>query len=306
MTTAQRDAISNPVDGLVVFNTTTNCLEFFIGSLWQAIGCGCAAAPASPTAGAHTSSPYQIIWDWNVAPTAGGYKWNTSNDYSMAIDLGNVTTYTQTGLTCNTSNTIYVWAYNACGNSTVLTLTQTTTGCPFVCGSVLTDSRDSQEYSTVQIGAQCWIAENLNYVAANSWCYADNSSNCTTYGRLYTWQAALSACPSGWHLPSDAEWTTLTTDLGGEPVAGGKMKSTTGWNSPNTDATNESGFSGLPGGARYDNGTFNAVGDDGIWWSSTENQATNAWYRNLNYGNGTADRNFSGKSFGFSCRCLRD
>jgi uncharacterized protein (TIGR02145 family) len=108
-------------------------------------------------------------------------------------------------------------------------------------------------------------------------------------------------------VPTDAEWTTLTSFLGGETVAGGKMKSTTGWNAPNTAATNESGFSGLPGGYRYLNdGGFSGVGNFGYWWSSTESSTTNAWARDLVYASGSAYRLGYNKRYGFSVRCLRD
>jgi uncharacterized protein (TIGR02145 family) len=99
--------------------------------------------------------------------------------------------------------------------------------------TTFTDPRDGQTYNIVQIGNQTWFAENLNYATGNSWCYDNNDSNCNIYGRLYDWQTALTACPSGWHLPSDAEWTVLTDYLGGDTVAGLKMKNTTGWNDYN-------------------------------------------------------------------------
>ena len=177
------------------------------------------------------------------------------------------------------------------------------------CGDLtsFTDPRDGQVYPVVQIGDQCWFAENLNYSTGNSWCYDDYPNNCNTYGRLYDWQTALTACPDGWHLPSDAEWTQLTDYLGGSNVAGGKMKSTSSlWLSPNTGATNSSGFSGLPGGSYNGNGNFINVSFNGIWWSSTESTLS-AWSRRLNYGNVSVSRNnvFS-ETNGFSCRCLKD
>jgi uncharacterized protein (TIGR02145 family) len=109
-------------------------------------------------------------------------------------------------------------------------------------------------------------------------------------------------------VPSDTEWTTLENYLGGASVAGGKLKSTsTLWTTPNTEATNESGFSGLPGGYRYSNGTYNDVGDYGAWWSSTENSTTNARYQYLFYSLGSSLRKFDYyKQGGFSVRCLRD
>jgi uncharacterized protein (TIGR02145 family) len=190
---------------------------------------------------------------------------------------------------------------------------------------------DGNIYSTVLIGNQWWMAENLKaaYFADGSeipnetsnvawinlsspaWCnYENSASNDITYGKLYNWFTVASpqnVCPAGWHVPTDAEWTILIDYLGGQNVAGGKMKSTTGWNAPNTAATNESGFSGLPGGFRYNlNGFFDAVGIFGYWWSSTESSTTNVWYRNLFYGNDDAGRTNNNKQNGFSVRCLKD
>jgi len=157
--------------------------------------------------------------------------------------------------------------------------------------------------------------------------YANDStatpSNRTKYGYLYNWYAAkgiyttgniastdtLNICPSGWHVPTDADWTTLTTELGGESVAGGKMKSvgTSFWNSPNTEATNSSGFSVLPGGYRYSDGSFDYVSNYAFFWSATEFDFVNvAWYRGLYYNDGYVDRNGDYKSVGASVRCLRD
>ena len=125
----------------------------------------------------------------------------------------------------------------------------------------------------------------------------------------YTTTAGVQGiCPTGWHLPTDAEWTALTTYLGGESVAGGKMKETgtMRWNSPNTGATNSNGFSGLPGGYRNAGESFYGLGDNGDFWSSSEGSATSAWTRHLNYTNANVGRATNGKGFGFSVRCLRD
>ncbi len=188
-------------------------------------------------------------------------------------------------------------------------------------------------YKTIVIGTQEWMAENLKStiyrngdpianitnatqwtgLTTGAWCHYNNSSsNECPYGKLYNWYAVVdprNVCPTGWHVPTDAEWITLANFLGGEAVAGGKMKSTGTqyWLSPNTSATNESGFSGLPGGGRYnDSGNFYTVGTNGSWWSSTESSTTNAWYRYLGYTNGTAYRSTNSKQSGFSVRCLRD
>jgi uncharacterized protein (TIGR02145 family) len=194
--------------------------------------------------------------------------------------------------------------------------------------------------TSVTIGTQVWATVNLNVttysdgtpipqvtdpaawaaLTTGAWCYYSNLfANRNTYGKLYNWYAVAGIhdtdaatpnkilAPTGWHIPTDAEWTTLTTTLGGESVAGGAMKATTLWNSPNTVATNISGFTGLPGGYRvYFNGTFSNVGVYGYWWSSSEADTTSAWNRNLFAYSGYAYINYNDKSYGFSVRCLRD
>jgi uncharacterized protein (TIGR02145 family) len=143
------------------------------------------------------------------------------------------------------------------------------------------------------------------------WAYNDNESNATTYGRLYTWYAVTDTrglCPTGWHVPTDAEWTTLTDYLGGSNVAGGKLKEagTTHWFSPNTSADNSSGWTALPGGYRDYDGSFHLMGSSGSWWSATELDATFAWYRYLSYVYGDASRAYIYEYYGSSVRCLGD
>lgn len=177
----------------------------------------------------------------------------------------------------------------------------------FLCGDPLVDTRDGQTYSTVEIGTQCWMAENLNYNAGNgSWVYGNNPANAEIYGRLYNWETANNVCPTGWHLPNDAEWTVLSSYLGGD--AGGKMKETgtIHWSSPNTGATNESGFTALPGGYYESNGNFYWLGGIGHWWSATEYNSTGAWGRYLYYNRDGLRRNDGDKVYGFSVRCIKD
>jgi uncharacterized protein (TIGR02145 family) len=174
--------------------------------------------------------------------------------------------------------------------------------------SSFTDPRDGQVYTTRKIGTQVWMTRNLNYAAAGSSCYDSSESNCATYGRLYDWNTALTVAPSGWHLPSDAEWTTLITYLGGDSIAGGSMKATTLWLSPNTGATNSSGFAGLPGGGRDNIGGFIHVGEFGSWWSSTANQSWPNLSRgvNLAYNFTYIERIDADMTLGFSVRCVKD
>jgi uncharacterized protein (TIGR02145 family) len=151
---------------------------------------------------------------------------------------------------------------------------------------------------------------------------ATTPSNRTKYGYLYNWYAAkgiyttgtitptdtLNICPSGWHVPTDTEWTTLTTELGGESVAGGKMKSigtVSYWNSPNEGATNLSGFSALPGGYRINNGSFNNLSNSAVFWRATQD-ANNAWSSRLDYNSDDVSRISYEKQLGASIRCLKD
>ena len=287
--------------------------------------------PAAPTPGAHMPSQTQIVWYWNPVAEATGYKWNTTNDYASATDMTNDLSMTQTGLICNTLYTSYVWAYNDCGNSASVTLTETTSSCGVPCPGTPTVDYGGITYNTVQIGLQCWLKENLNIgILINGtqnqtneqyiekYCYNDLESNCDIYGGLYQWNEAMQyattagvqgICPAGWHLPTDTEWTDLTTFLGGESVAGGKMKvaGLVYWLSPNTGATNSSGFSVLPGGRRYDDGNFYSLNNTANFWSSSsESSSSYAWNRSLLFSDANVYRNDYFKTSGFSVRCLKD
>lgn len=204
------------------------------------------------------------------------------------------------------------------------------------------------QYKT--IGTQVWMTENLrttryrngdtipNVTSNSVWStintgaccdYNNNPANTSKYGKLYNFFAVFDSrniAPPGWHVATDADWTKLINFLGGESVAGGKMKEkaaenllesprkakekskeyTTNWCTPNVGATNESGFNGLPGGYRYGYGTFYTTGFYGFWWSSTESHGVSAWSRNLYYGSSEVIRYDGVKSFGFSVRCVKD
>jgi len=150
------------------------------------------------------------------------------------------------------------------------------------------------------------------YLTTPGYCWYNNDqpNYGNTYGALYNWYTINTGklCPVGWHVPTDAECTTLSTFLGGESVAGGKMKETgtTHWLSPNTGATDESGFSGLPGGYRLFNGDFNYIGVRGYWWLSTENSVREAWHRDMDTNYANVTRTSLNKEDGFSVRCVRD
>jgi uncharacterized protein (TIGR02145 family) len=200
---------------------------------------------------------------------------------------------------------------------------------------------DDNNYPVIKIGTQVWMAENLKTtkysdgttiplvtnpsdwlsLSTDAYCWYNNDETAykSPYGGLYNWYAistnnngGKNVCPAGWHVPTDAEWTTLTTYLGGENLAGGKMKATgtiedgTGlWTSPNF-ATNESGFTALSGGSRWATGTFNEMTTTGFWWSSTEYSMFYSWFRSMMNVSNAANRNNLNKNEGISVRCLKD
>jgi len=191
---------------------------------------------------------------------------------------------------------------------------------------------DSNVYHTVEIGTQVWMVENLkttrfrdgspipNVTDNTTWdnittiayCdYSNNPNNSITYGRLYNWyvvQDNRQIAPVGWHVPTDADWTILSDYLGGENIAGGKMKEadTTHWLSPNYGATNESGFTALPGGVRGYNTGFSYLGWGAMWWSSDQNTSTNACGRSLSYTTANIYIISSYMGVGNSIRCVKD
>jgi len=209
---------------------------------------------------------------------------------------------------------------------------------PEITYGTMTDSRDQKVYRTVTIGTQTWMAENLNYadsiktpsLKGKSWCYGDVAANCDVAGRLYTWAAAIDSvklatdaenpldcgygktcglsgkvqgiCPSGWHLPSESEWNTLFTKVGGKDVAGTKLKNQSGW-VKNGNGDDAFGFSALPAGRYQRYGNYGGGG--AAFWSSTAYGSYYANYMYLNQGE-CAYLNYDDKDFGLSVRCLKD
>jgi uncharacterized protein (TIGR02145 family) len=167
----------------------------------------------------------------------------------------------------------------------------------------VTDNRDGKVYRTVTIGTQTWMAENLNFESRHSHCY-----DCELYGRMYMYDEALTSCPDGWHLPSEGDWTTLIAYLGGYMEAGGKLKEAgfAHWRSPNTSATNSSGFNAIPNGYRSFNGVLNFERKRGYWWTSTPNSLMSAWSIVMLHNKGEVARVLSDKPVGLSVRCLRN
>ena len=264
------------------------------------------------------STNYPTSWSWDFGDGNTSSEQNPSHTYSSAG------TYT-----------VELTVSNEYGEDTE---TKTEYITVEECPNTLTDSRDGQTYTTVQIGEQCWMAENLNYDQnsyGSDWCYDNNSSNCDTYGRLYDWAAVMQGesssdeipsgvqgvCPEGWHVPSDEEWKELEMELGmsqsevdntgfrgtneGSKLAGNASLWGDG-NLTDNSAFGSSGFKALPGGYRGDAGSFSSIGSYGSWWSSTANLSTSAWYRGLFFSGSDVYRGDDDKDYGFSVRCLRD
>ncbi|MCL4482236.1 MAG: fibrobacter succinogenes major paralogous domain-containing protein [Bacteroidetes bacterium] len=281
-----------------------------------------------------------ITNDGGAAITARGVCWGlsqtpttTNSKTTDGTGKGNFTS-SITGLSANTTYHVRAYATNSLGTGYGEDITLTTT--QFTYGSV--SDVEGNTYKTVTIGNQIWMAENLKTTKYNDgttiplvtdstvwkklstpgycWYNNDATANKNIYGALYNWYTLNTGklCPTGWHVPSDAEWTILKTYLGGETVAGGKLKETgtSHWLSPNTGATNESGFAAVPGGYRYFGGTFYDLGGFGYWWSTTESFSmeysftTIAYYLQMYYGYSGVSRSSFEKQRGFSVRCLRD
>ena len=272
-----------------------------------------------------------VTSDGGASVTARGVCWSTSSNSTIAnsktTDGGGTGTFTSsiTGLSTNTTYYVRAYATNSVGTAYGNEVSFTTD--PLVVSDI-----EGNVYNVIRIGTQLWMKENLKVTKYNDgtaiplvtdgteWsslttpgycCYNNDAATyINVYGTLYNWYTVNTGklCPQEWHVPTDAEWSTLTTYLGGESVAGGKLKEagSTHWNSPNTSATNKTGFTALPGGYRDIYGRFGNVGNLGYWYSSTEYATDRAYHRSLNYNLSSVYRNGGFKSNGFSVRCVRD
>jgi uncharacterized protein (TIGR02145 family) len=284
---------------------------------------------------------------------ARGFVWNLTPDATLEDNLGFISftpypdhnplsTFSHTLIDLQPANTYFVRAFavNAIGTTYGNVVSFVTLGHDWHCGDPLIDTRDGQSYATVQIGDQCWMAENLAYlpsvspssIGSNTTPYyyvydyqgtnvseAKLAENYSTYGVLYNWPASLISCPDGWHLPSDNEWKVIEgvvdSQYGiGNPVwdqtdwrgfdVGKNLKSNALWGA--SSGTDQFGFSALPAGYRSDGGTFNYVGYHARWYTSTQYSTTSAWNRTLLNQYDNCRRNFRIKSFGFSVRCIKN
>jgi uncharacterized protein (TIGR02145 family) len=259
-----------------------------------------------------------VCWSTTKNPTIGdSFTSNGSGEGSFSSVVSNLTQDAVYYLRAYASNMVGT-AYGA--EST------------FSTGKLLVKDREGNFYHFATIGSQVWMTENLRStrfsdstaiaLVDNSttwgnqvnpgycWYNDDEMANKNRFGALYNWYAVSSGrlCPTGWHVPSDAEWTTLSTFLGGEPVAGGKLKElgVLNWKVPNALATNLFGFTALPGGYRTNTGIYSNIGNYGNWWSTTTALTNVAYYRYMYYGNGAMTKSFINLKYGLSVRCLKN
>jgi uncharacterized protein (TIGR02145 family) len=326
--TATQSATSSYASGSITANITVNALLPALST-----------TSITNTSATATTSGGNITNDGGAIISMRGLCWSTSQNATtsdsktLAGTGSGVFTSSITGLAANTTYYVRAYAINSAGTSYGNELIiRTSTGS-------VTDI-DGNSYFTVTIGTQVWFRENLKTTKYNdgtsiplvtditSWASLSGPAYCwnnndpaaykATYGALYNWFALdvltngnKNVCPTGWHVSSDADWTTLTTFLGGENIAAGKLKEEgiINWYWPNTSATNESGFTALPGGYRSYNVSYNSQTMVGFWWTSTESSSTEGWYRDMNYTNSVVRRGGgvgTSKKNGLSIRCVKN
>ena len=361
MNKAQRDALTSPPDGLMIFCSDCDApyyLQCFYGGKWNPLATNHypMAVNVSQTGQPYLTYTMYGLYTYTDADNdpqgASVYKWyrtdNSAGLNESVISGATGQTYMLTTTDASKYIRFSVTPVAQTGAAVGDEVKSSTWSGPIVnwlCGNPFIDLRDGRSYGTIAIGTQCWLKQNLdigvrisgtssptNNGTIEKFCYNDEESNCDIYGGLYLWDemmnytASSSASPSGvqgiclafWHLPSDAEWCTMTTYL--DPNVncnvvtwsgtdgGGKMKETgiTHWNSPNLGATNSSGFTALPAGYRVSNGSFTAINVNNYMSSTTESVSTTAYYRNLYYNYATVARGTNAKSYGYSVRCVKD
>lgn len=272
-----------------------------------------------------------VTSDGGAEITARGVCWDTKTNPTVlntkTTDGTGVGTFSSsiTGLKDGTIYYLRSYATNSAGTAYGAEVV-------FNTGSNSAIDMDGNIYQTVTYSDKVWMTENLRtskyrngepiaeVTNRDDWTglltgayanYNNDATNSNIYARLYNWYAVNDVrgiCPVGWHVATDADWTTLVTFLGGELIAGGKMKTTgtSNWQSPNKGATNASDFNGLPGGGRSNSGIFGSIGFYGLWWTSSQLSNQFAYYRFLDYSSTAVGKSDSNKNFGYSVRCVRD
>jgi uncharacterized protein (TIGR02145 family) len=361
MTTVQRNALA-PVTSLLIYNTTTDCLEMYSATgAWVSIGCGCQLPGAFAASAATGATSTAFTTNWGASAGATGYfiDISTASNFSTFVtgynnlSVGNVTSFAvSSNIACGTTYYYRLRANNTCGTSANSnTITAATTGCGVTCGT--------QVFAAANLNVGTEVNGGVTQTAGQKWCYGDLPANCTTYGAFYQWATVMGGsysntalspptincdpcgtggvqgiCPSGYHVPTDLEWSryeycientiapTGTTPLSTFQTSTGFRGSTTSMvgpgdkmkvpssYSPPWNGTNTSGFTMLAAGdynGTWTNQVIGAGNTNGVayFWSATEGTATASYYREISYLDVNSFRNDAlNKADGFSLRCL--
>ena len=333
-------------DGVVISGansnsyTTTNTTSA-AGTYYVTVSTTCNVVSSTTSTVSVTARPQGSLTGSAISKRGTGQLTYTSSNgggpFTIVYQPAEGSNVTVTNVTSGSTISVTTGTPSVTTTYTLVSVTDQTTTVSRTSGFTGETATITVDQNSVTIGTKVWTDKNLDVTTyrngdviaqitnttdwanatAGAWCYYNNDpANGAIYGKLYNWYAVndpRGLAPQGWHIPTDAEWTTLGgTLLGGNAVAGGKMKTTgtTRWNTPNTRATNESGYAGLPGGGRSYLGTFNNVGDFGLWWSATDffsaGASARAWVRYLGYNDGILFRSNYYKSSGFSVRLVKD
>jgi len=324
------------ISGANSYSYTTTNTTSAAGTYYVTVSTTCNVVSSTTSTVSVTARPQGSLTGSAISKIGTGQLTYTSSNgggpFTIVYQPAEGSNVTVTNVTSGSTISVTTGTPSVTTTYTLVSVTDQTTTVSRTSGFTGETATITVDQNSVTIGRQIWTDKNLDVTTyrngdviaqitnttdwanatAGAWCYYNNDpANGAIYGKLYNWYAVNDArglAPQGWHIPTDAEWTTLSTFLGGDAVAGGKMKTTgtTRWTTPNTSATNESGFAGLPGGVRSHDGTFSFVGSNGYWWSATETSSAAAWYRYLAYFSGNLGRIYGSKPSGFSVRCLRD
>lgn len=357
MTTTERDAITAPIpESLLIYNTTNQCFEAWnqTAGVWASFGCVGCVIPTAPLANAGTAaSTTGFTANWVSVAGATSYVLDVSTSSTFTsyvsgyngLNMGNVLSGAVGSLTCATTYYYRVRATNACGtsaNSNTISVVTSTCAAPTPTGSVVCGTQ-GWAASNLDVGTMISGASNqTNNSIIEKYCYNNLPANCTTYGGLYQWDEMMNytssincdpcgssgrqgLCPSGYHVPTDLEWSryeycleSALPPIGAVTLA--TFQTVQGWrgtytanklkvisgNTPAWDGYGSSGFAALPGGNRDSSGPFGALGTDAYYWTATEYSATEARNRDLYTGFAQSFRNHYLKNFGFSVRCIQD